>query len=283
MRRGGTSWAPLRGVRWAALLVLLTSHVSPLTCQTEDLARERADYATWLATAPFSPYAAVALQPVGPGLALGPATADIPLAGFPAARVVEERGAVFLEQNGGRRALPRNRPVTVGSYQLLASGPPGRSQLVVYGPPRGVRPPGYYPAAPGLGFTVALEPPERRGAFRTLGPDGLETEASEAGFVTLPLPGGAARLRVYRMGGGTEEDEAELQVFFRDSTNGHGSYPAGRFVTLDPAGSGHYRIDLNRAKNPFCAYNTVFPCPPPWPGNSIPAQIAAGERYDEKP
>jgi uncharacterized protein (DUF1684 family) len=82
-------------------------------------------------------------------------------------------------------------------------------------------------------------------------------------------------------GGG--EDEAEMQVFFRDSTNGRGSYPAGRFVTLDPAGSGRYRLDLNRARNPFCAYNTVFPCPPPWPGNSIPAAIAAGERYDEKP
>ncbi len=261
---------------------LLTSHSSLLTSQTPNLAQERADYAAWLATAPFSPYAAIALQPIGPGLALGPDSADIPLAGFPQARVVEERGAVLLVQNNERRALPRNRPVTVGTYRLLAAGVPGRSQLVVYGTPRRVGPPGYYPAVSGLSFTLPLEPPERRGTFRTLGTDGLETEASEAGFVTLPLPGGRARLRVYRMGS-DEDDEAELQVFFRDSTSGHGSYPAGRFVTLDPAGGGQYRIDFNRARNPFCAYNTVYPCPPPWPGNSIPARIAAGERYDERP
>jgi uncharacterized protein (DUF1684 family) len=79
--------------------------------------------------------------------------------------------------------------------------------------------------------------------------------------------------------GGANDDEAELQVFFRDSTNGNGSYPAGRFLTLDPAGAGRYRVDLNRARNPFCAYNTVFPCPPPWPGNTLPVSINAGEKY----
>jgi len=264
------------------VLFPLTVHPSPLTSQTRDLATERADYAAWLATAPFSPYAALALQPIGPALVLGPDSADVPLPGFGPARVVEQRDAVFLEQNGGRRALPRNRPVTVGSYRLLAAGPPGRTQLIVYGTPRGASQPAYYPAVPNLVFTVTLEPPERRGAFRTLGSDGLDTEAREAGFVTLRLPSGNARLRVYRMGA-DEDEEAELQVFFRDSTSGHGTYPAGRFVTLDPAEHGQYRVDLNRARNPFCAYNTVYPCPPPWPGNSVPARIAAGERYDEKP
>jgi Protein of unknown function (DUF1684) len=267
-------------LRWVAPLLWVAFPVSPLASQS--LVRERAEYTSWLATGPFSPYAALALQPIGPGVALGPASADIPLPGFPAAQVIEERGLVFLQQHGGRRALPRNRPVTIGDYRLLAAGVPGRSQLVVYGTPRGVSPPSYYAAAAGLSFTLPLEQTDRRGAFRTLGPDGLETEASEAGFLTLPLPGGGVRLRVYRMSGGGE-DEAELQVFFRDSTNGRGSYPAGRFVTLDPAGGGRYRLDFNRARNPFCAYNTVFPCPPPWPGNSIPATIAAGERYDETP
>jgi uncharacterized protein (DUF1684 family) len=141
-----------------------------------------------------------------------------------------------------------------------------------------VKPPSYYAVAPGLSFIVPLEAPERRGVFRTLGPDGLETETGEAGFVTLPLPGSTVRLRVYHMGG-SEDEEAELLIFFRDATNGRGSYPAGRFVTLEPVGMGRYRIDLNRARNPFCAYNTVYPCPPPWPGNTIPAEIPAGEQY----
>lgn len=276
---GERSQPSLACLAWLAL-VLPTVHGSPLTAQSTDLARDRAEYAAWLATAPFSPYAAVAMQPIGTGLVLGPSEADIPLTGVPVTRVLEERAALYLEQGGARRSLPRNRAVPLGNFRLFATGAPGRAQLVVYGAPRSPKPPAFYPPVSDLGFTVALDPPERRGAFRTLGLDGIETEASEAGFVNLPLHTGTVRLRVYRIG---EEDEAELLVFFRDSTNGHGSYPAGRFVTLDPAGSGRYRVDLNRARNPFCAYNTVFPCPPPWPGNGIPAAIAAGERYEAKP
>jgi Protein of unknown function (DUF1684) len=266
-----------RGRGAGALLgiaLLLPSRVPPLAAQ--DLTRERAEYADWLATAPFSPYAAVAMQPIGAGLVLGPMDADVPLAGVAGARIIEERGALYLEQNGTRRGLPRNRPAPLGGYHLLATGTPGRTLLLVYATPRNVKSPAYYPPAPDLSFVVPLDPPERRGAFRTLGLDGIESDAREAGFVTLPLGGRPAKLRVYRVG---NEDDAELLVFFRDSTNGRGSYPAGRFVTLDPAGNGRYRVDLNRARNPFCAYNTVFPCPPPWPGNSIPLAIAAGERY----
>lgn len=259
-----------------SLLVLLTSHVSRL--RSQDLERERKDYSAWLSTAPFSPYAAIALQPIGPGISLGPADADIPLDGMAPVRITEERGTIALEQGGTRRTLPRNRAVSLGNYQLLATGSAGRAQVTVYGSPRGAKPPEYYPATASLIFIVPLDPPERRGEFKTLGLDGVETEAREAGFVTLPLAGGRVRLRVYRMGG-ANDDEAELQVFFRDSTNARGSYPAGRFVTLDPAGPGKFRIDLNRARNPFCAYNTVFPCPPPWPGNFVPMSINAGEKY----
>lgn len=264
----------------APAAALLTAHLSLLTAQ--DLTRDRAEYASWLATAPFSPYAAVALQPIGPGLSLGPADSDIPLPDFAEARVLENRGVPYLEQGNRRRPLPRNRAVPVGDYRLLAVGSPGRSLLVVYGPTRNAKVPEFYPPDPTLTFVAPLESPERRGGFRTLGPDGLETEASEAGIITLTLPGGPARLRVYRMGG-ADDEEAELQIFFRDGTNGRGSYPAGRFVVLDPVGNGRYRVDFNRARNPFCAYNTVFPCPPPWPGNSIAMAIQAGERYEMKP
>ncbi len=273
MRRNSYSITAFSGL---IALIPLTSQVSPLTGQ--DLERERKDYAAWLATAPFSPYAAIALQPIGPGITLGPADADIPLTGLSATRVTESRGSLSLDKADQRRPLPRNRAVALGTYQLIATGTAGRTQLAVYGKPRGAKPPEFYPAAPSLNFVAQLEPPEVRGTFHTLGSDGIETEATEAGFLSIRVNGTKARLRVYRMGS-PDDDEAELQVFFRDSTNGRGSYPAGRFVTLDPAGTGKYRIDLNRARNPFCAYNTVFPCPPPWPGNTISAPIGAGEKY----
>lgn len=262
-------------------VLLLAGAPSLLPGQTADLSRERSEYTAWLATAPLSPYSAVAVQPIGTGLVLGPADADIPLQGVARARVTEERGAVSLDDGKQRRVLHRGATATLGGYRLLLAGGTGRTQLVVYGAPHGAHPPVYYPPQPTLTFSAALEPPERRGVFRTLGADGLETDATEAGFVTLNLPGRPVRLRVYRMGS-PDDDEADLQIFFRDSTSGKGTYPAGRFVTLDPAGSGRYRIDLNRARNPFCAYNTVFPCPAPWPGNTVPASVEAGEKYDSK-
>ena len=99
-----------------------------------------------------------------------------------------------------------------------------------------------------------------------------------AGFVTLALPTARPRLRVYRVGA-ADDEEAPLLIFFRDSTNARGSYPAGRFVELIPEGGGRYLVDFNRARNPYCAYSTIFPCPAPWPGNSLATAIAAGERY----
>ena len=77
----------------------------------------------------------------------------------------------------------------------------------------------------------------------------------------------------------TGEDESELEIYFRDATNDQGTYPAGRFVSLVPAGEGRYRLDFNRARNPFCAYSSAFPCPAPWRGNTIEGKVEAGEKY----
>jgi uncharacterized protein (DUF1684 family) len=54
-------------------------------------------------------------------------------------------------------------------------------------------------------------------------------------------------------------------------------------VELEPEGSDRYRLDFNRARNPFCAYSGVYPCPAPWSGNAIEDSITAGERYVERP
>jgi uncharacterized protein (DUF1684 family) len=112
---------------------------------------------------------------------------------------------------------------------------------------------------------------------RVLAEDGVEVDATEAGTVTIPL-GGGTTLRALRLPG-AEPDESDIEIYFRDATNDHGTYPAGRFVTLVPAGGGRWRLDFNRARNPFCAYNTAYPCPAPWRGNTIAAPVPAGERY----
>jgi hypothetical protein len=263
----------------SGLLLLVAATAGPASAQqSPTLGAERRSYAEWLATASTSPLAAVAMHRMTGPVTLGPDTSDIPLHAFGPATVVERRGVVTLTgPDGTTRALPRGRPVVVAPWTFQVQGVAGSSVLLVYGPPAGT-PPGWYPPDPTLAFTAPLEAPVARERRRVLTLDGIEVEGELAGFISVPLGHPATRLQVMRMPvPGTEE--TELQVYFRDLTNAHGTYPAGRFVEVTPAEAGRYRIDFNRARNPFCAYSSVYPCPVPWPGNSIPTALAAGEQY----
>jgi len=261
-----------------ALACLVALAAGPLYAQA-DLASERAEYLRWLTTSPTSPLAALAQQPIGRGLRIGPADADLPLEGIPACMVEPRPGGVRLTGPTGTRIMRRGVPVVLGRYTLLTDGPSGREVLTVFGTTRSDKRPTYYEPSSRHVFDGALAPPERRGTVRVLGLDGIEVEAAEAGSVLVPIGRAQTRLLVRRLplAGG---EESELEIFFRDETNGHGTYPAGRFVTLVPVGPGRYRLDFNRARNPFCAYSSAYPCPAPWRGNTIPAPVTAGERYE---
>jgi Protein of unknown function (DUF1684) len=243
-----------------------------------EITAERAEYHAWLTTAPTSPLAAIAQQPIGQELRLGPPNSDVPLDGVAEHRVSQRGGAITLSGPGGSRPMGRGIPARLGGYTLTAGGPAGRAVLTVFGPLHVGTPPGLYPVQRSLIFIGPLRPPEAPGTVRVLGPDGIEVEAGEAGSVLVPIGTERVRLRVRRLplAGG---EESELEIFFRDATNGRGTYPAGRFVALVPQRDGRYRLDFNRARNPFCAYSSAYPCPAPWRGNTIPAAVEAGERY----
>jgi Protein of unknown function (DUF1684) len=266
----------------AALGIMGTAGVSALAAQAiptvPDAAGERAEYVAWLTTASTSPLAAIAQQPIGTGLRLGPPDADVPLDRVAEQRVTQQGGAVTLTTAGGRRPIGRGVPIRLGSYTLTADGPPGRAVLTVFGPQHRGKPPLYYAPQRSLVFVGDLLPPETRGTVRVLGVDGVEVDAAEAGSVVVPIGGERVRLRVRRLPA-TGGEESELEIFFRDGTNGRGTYPAGRFVPLVPERDGRYRLDFNRARNPFCAYSSAYPCPAPWRGNTITAPVEAGERY----
>lgn len=244
---------------------------------TSPLAAERQAYSEWLLASPVSPLAAVAMQRMQGPVTLGPDTADIPLSGLGPATAGERGGAVvFTGQDGKARTLPAGRPVAIPPWTFQVLGDGSALSLLVYGAHRG-SPPGWYPPAQGLAYVIPLEPAARAERRRVLTLDGIEVEAELAGYVRVPLGPAGSRLQVMRMPvPGTEE--RELQVYFRDATNGKGTYPAGRFVELVPTAGG-YRLDFNRARNPFCAYSSVYPCPVPWAGNAIAAPVEAGERY----
>jgi len=259
------------------LTLLILGVRSPLTAQ-DDLVAERSAFALWLANAPDSPLAALAQQAIGTGLTLGPEDADVPLKNSTRMTVREEGRSVMLSQQGTRTPLPRDRLTAIGSYQLRPTGPPGRSVLTVFGPEHLTLIPSYFPADTHFVMTGSLTKPARRVTHRILMLDGVETEAIEAGVFTTRLESGPTNLNVYRI---ADEDtgESELVIYFQDLTNGKGSYPAGRFVTLIPRDESTYLLDFNRSRNPFCAYSSAYACPAPWPGNRVSVEIKAGERY----
>ncbi len=263
----------------ALALLGLVATSAGLHAQATPLERERAAHLDFLRRSPQSPFAAVAQQPLGDRLTLGPDDADIPIAGVTLTRV-ERTGtaAMVLGADGYRRPLGRTMPVTVGRVRLLLRGLRERPVLTVFDVPAPPATTRWFPLQPSAVEIVTLRAPTQPKRTPALGPDGAETMAGDAGSVTL-AGGETLLVRRYETG----DDEAELEIFFRDATNGRETYPAGRFVALEPLGDGRYRLDFNRARNPFCAYSTVFPCPPPWAGNALARPIRAGERYDAKP
>lgn len=239
---------------------------------------ERSGYVIWLKEGPNSPLAAVAQQKVGAGLRLGPADADIPLPGISEHRIYPSGSGFVLEGRDGKRPVGRGAPQRIEKYALYFTGPAPGTVLTVFGDSARQEPPGYYDYDPSLVFTGSLNRVKTPAQMRVLASDGLEVQATEVGSFLVPLGEGTS-LRVLRIPVASG-DESELEIFFRDASNGHGTYPAGRFVSLHPLPNGQFRLDLNRARNPFCAYSSVYPCPVPWRGNTITVPVRAGERYE---
>jgi len=239
--------------------------------------RERAAFQAWFETAPNSPLAALAQFRLDRQAVLGPAESDVPLTGLEA-HTLEDGRVVSLTGPRGRRSLPRNRLVALGPYRMVLSGARGRTVVTVYDSTTQTKPLSYYPYDSSLVFTGTLQPPAKARVVRVLAVDGVEVEAAEAGTFRVPLGPGGTDLTVRRVPDpGTEE--SELEIYFRDETNDRGTYPAGRFISLQPTNDGRHILDFNRARNPFCAYSSVYPCPIPWSGNAIQAPVTAGERY----
>lgn len=266
-----------RGTGLLAALVLAATQAGAQAL--DQVARDRAEFASWLATAPDSPLRAIGQYPVTGPLTLGPAGSDVPLEGVTPQRLTPGNGATAVLLRGAERTVvARGRPVPIGAYHLVVGGLPGRLVATFYRAAARPHVPAYYPIDPAWRLTTVLEPSSAGKTLRVLGSDGTEVEATEAGSIQVSVGGRTYPLRVLRLPvAGTEE--SELEIYFQDGTNDRGTYPAGRFVTLTPAGGSRYVVDFNTARNPFCAYNGAFPCPAPWRGNLLPISVPAGEKY----
>jgi uncharacterized protein (DUF1684 family) len=128
------------------------------------------------------------------------------------------------------------------------------------------------PATPGFGG-LSLSLP-----ISTGGEEGF----ARIGWVEAPLSGGQRSLGVYWMAGYA----GGLFLPFRDATNGHETYGAGRYL-LDTAKSadlgpgaigGSLLLDFNFAFHPSCAIDPRWSCPLAPPENRLDARVEAGER-----
>ena len=144
----------------------------------------------------------------------------------------------------------------------------------------------HWPYDPALRFSVTVEPPP---ATATLGigislPNSGADQLSfrRVGHVELQLPAGPRRLAVYWMDGYA----GGLFLPVRDTTNGSGTYGAGRYLLDtgkgadlggDPA-AGTLVIDVNFAFQPSCAFDPVWACPLAPPENRLDVALEAGER-----
>ena len=139
---------------------------------------------------------------------------------------------------------------------------------------------------PSLRFEVVIEPapPPAPGAFALELPNsGADTLAfTRVGTIAIPFADGARGLSVFWMAGYA----GGLFIPFRDATNGHETYPAGRYLVDtaksadlggDPA-TGTLTIDFNFAYQPSCAFDPRWACPLAPPENRLDIAVRAGER-----
>jgi hypothetical protein len=108
---------------------------------------------------------------------------------------------------------------------------------------------------------------------------GMESGEESPGAVAFEVEGKAYRLDAIK-----EKGEPKLFMIFADNTSGKETYPAGRYLYVDPPdASGRMIIDFNKAYSPPCAFTRFATCPLPPRQNRLPLAIAAGEKYSRHP
>jgi len=79
-------------------------------------------------------------------------------------------------------------------------------------------------------------------------------------------------------------DDEGLFIIFRDDTAGKSTYKPGRFLYVEkkPQPNAKFKLDLNRAYNPPCAFSDYTTCPLPPDQNILKVKVEAGEKYPPK-
>jgi uncharacterized protein (DUF1684 family) len=138
----------------------------------------------------------------------------------------------------------------------------------------------YFPVDESLRFEgLTLEPYAggEPSSFQIPTSDGRVLPAVRAGVFRFTIGETPQTLTGYTVESGASES---VFVPFLDSTSGHETYGAGRYLDLFPEDDGTYALDFNLAYHPSCVYDARFSCPLTPAENRLPVRIEAGERLE---
>lgn len=98
------------------------------------------------------------------------------------------------------------------------------------------------------------------------------------GTLRFTLQGKTYQLTVYQNVDLVKRPGMEHYLFlpFTDLTNGEETYGGGRFLDLEGPLGAQVDLDLNKAYNPYCAYDHRYSCPIPPPENHLALPVKAG-------
>lgn len=137
----------------------------------------------------------------------------------------------------------------------------------------------YFPIDESYAVPASLEPSADRARMQVPTSTGKLREIERIGTLKFSLKGQSLRLTAFR--DLESQDMNRLFVPFSDLTSGTETYPAGRYMELDPTPTGIYVVDFNIAYHPYCYYSPEYDCPFPPRENKLAVPIRAGERMQK--
>jgi uncharacterized protein len=134
----------------------------------------------------------------------------------------------------------------------------------------------YFPIDENYAVPATLEPLAERTRIQVPTSTGKIRNMERIGTLKFALQGKPMRLTAF-----VDVDSPQVNrlfVPFADQTSGTETYPAGRYMELDPTPTGIYVVDFNIAYNPYCYYSPEYDCPFPPKENRLAVAIRAGEK-----
>jgi len=132
----------------------------------------------------------------------------------------------------------------------------------------------YFPVSIAWVLEARFEPYEPQRHIRIVNILGMEEEVVSPGAVLFTKDGREWRLDTVL----EQPEDRQLFIMFADTTSGHETYGAGRFLYIPLPANGRARLDFNEAYNPPCALNDFATCPLPPAQNRLKLRVDAGEK-----